>query len=60
MLRLKRLYNCYTTIVNQQTVNLCSDCLESFLLFAIRFFRLSTIITTYLYMHVYNTISAMY
>ena len=52
-LRLKRLYNCYTTIVSQQAVNLCSDCLECFLrLFAIRFFHLSTIITIYLCMHI--------
>ena len=38
-------------------MNLCSDCLECFLLFAIRFFHLSTIIRTYLYTHIYNTIS---
>ena len=55
MLRLKWLYNCYRTIVRQQAVNLCTDCLECFLLFAIRFFHLSTIITAYLYMLIYNT-----
>ena len=60
MLRLKRLYNCYTTIVSQQAVNLCSDCLECFLLFAIRFFPSLFDNSTYLYRHIYNTISAMH